>query len=75
MTAEIWVQVSASPLFAAAAVPAAFGGAIAGFGLWLVLLGFRGKAVVKKAAAFKGVGGASASGGLLTAERCLKRCS
>ena len=67
MTAEVWAQVWASPLFAAAAVPAAFGGAILGFGLWLVLLGFRGKAVVKKAAAFKGVGGASAGGGLLTA--------
>ena len=64
MAAEVWEPVWATPLFAAATVPAAFAGAIVGFGLWLVLLGFRGKAVVKKAEAFKSGGGLSASGGL-----------
>lgn len=63
MAAEIWEAVAAAPLLAVATMPAVFGGAIVGFGLWLLLLGLRGKAVVRKAETFKGGGGLSIGGG------------
>lgn len=63
MAAEIWEAVAAAPLLAVATMPAVFGGAVIGFGLWLVLLGLRGKAVVRKAETFKGGGGLSIGGG------------
>lgn len=63
MAAEIWEAVTTAPLLAVATMPAVFGGAIVGFGLWLVLLGLRGKAVVRKAETFKGGGGLSIGGG------------
>lgn len=63
MAAEIWEAVAAAPLLAVATMPAVFGGAVVGFGLWLVLLGLRGKAVVRKAETFKGGGGLSIGGG------------
>ena len=63
MAAEIWEAVAAAPLLAVATMPAVFGGAVVGFGLWLLLLGLRGKAVVRKAETFKGGGGLSIGGG------------
>lgn len=66
MAAEIRETVTAAPLLAVATMPAVFGGAVIGFGLWLVLLGLRGKAVVRKAETFKGGGGLSIGGGLST---------
>ena len=64
MAAEVWRAVAVAPLLAVATMPAVFGGAVVGFGLWLVLLGLRGKAVVRKAETFKGGGGLSIGGGL-----------
>lgn len=63
MTAEIREAVAAAPLLAVATMPAVFGGAVVGFGLWLLLLGLRGKAVVRKAETFKGGGRLSIGGG------------
>ena len=63
MAAEIWEAVATAPLLAVATMPAVFGGAMVGFGLWLVLLGLRGKAVVRKAETFKDGGGLSIGGG------------